>query len=202
MHNLKTNRIMITQIIGRLIEKSPTQVVIDCHGIGYEVNISLNTYSQLGDDENIKLFTHLQIREDSHTLFGFFTPMERSVFRLLLSVSGIGASIARTMLSSLEPQQIQRAIISEDLNTIKSIKGIGLKTAQRVLIELKDKMLNLYEGEEIQSFANNTIKEEALSALEVLGYSRKQSEKVIDNAIQSAPESSVEGLIKAALNKL
>jgi len=202
MHNLKTNRIMITQIIGRLVEKSPTQVVIDCHGIGYEVNISLNTYSQLGDDENIKLFTHLQIREDSHTLFGFFTPMERSVFRLLLSVSGIGASIARTMLSSLEPQQIQRAIISEDLNTIKSIKGIGLKTAQRVLIELKDKMLNLYEGEEIQSFANNTIKEEALSALEVLGYPRKQSEKVIDNAIQSAPESSVEGLIKAALNKL
>ena len=193
---------MITQIIGRLVEKSPTQVVIDCHGIGYEVNISLNTYSQLGDDENIKLFTHLQIREDSHTLFGFFTPMERSVFWLLLSVSGIGASIARTMLSSLEPQQIQRAIISEDLNTIKSIKGIGLKTAQRVLIELKDKMLNLYEGEEIQSFANNTIKEEALSALEVLGYSRKQSEKVIDNAIQSAPESSVEGLIKAALNKL
>ena len=193
---------MITQIIGRLVEKSPTQVVIDCHGIGYEVNISLNTYSQLGDDENIKLFTHLQIREDSHTLFGFFTPMERSVFRLLLSVSGIGASIARTMLSSLEPQQIQRAIISEDLNTIKSIKGIGLKTAQRVLIELKDKMLNLYEGEEIQSFANNTIKEEALSALEVLGYPRKQSEKVIDNAIQSAPESSVEGLIKAALNKL
>ena len=193
---------MITQIKGRLVEKSPTQVVIDCHGIGYEVNISLNTYSQLGDDENIKLFTHLQIREDSHTLFGFFTPMERSVFRLLLSVSGIGASIARTMLSSLEPQQIQRAIISEDLNTIKSIKGIGLKTAQRVLIELKDKMLNLYEGEEIQSFANNTIKEEALSALEVLGYSRKQSEKVIDNAIQSAPESSVEGLIKAALNKL
>ena len=193
---------MITQIIGRLVEKSPTQVVIDCHGIGYEVNISLNTYSQLGDDENIKLFTHLQIREDSHTLFGFFTSMERSVFRLLLSVSGIGASIARTMLSSLEPQQIQRAIISEDLNTIKSIKGIGLKTAQRVLIELKDKMLNLYEGEEIQSFANNTIKEEALSALEVLGYSRKQSEKVIDNAIQSAPESSVEGLIKAALNKL
>ena len=193
---------MITQIIGRLVEKSPTQVVIDCHGIGYEVNISLNTYSQLGDDENIKLFTHLQIREDSHTLFGFFTPMERSVFRLLLSVSGIGASIARTMLSSLEPQQIQKAIISEDLNTIKSIKGIGLKTAQRVLIELKDKMLNLYEGEEIQSFANNTIKEEALSALEVLGYSRKQSEKVIDNAIQSAPDSSVEDLIKAALNKL
>jgi len=105
------------------------------------------------------------------------------------------------MLSSLEPQQIQRAIVTEDLNTIKSVKGIGLKTAQRVLIELKDKMMNLFEGEEIQSFANNTIKEEALSALEVLGYPRKQSEKVIDNIIQSAPESSVEELIKAALNK-
>ena len=193
---------MITQIIGRLVEKLPTHVVIDCQGIGYQVNISLHTFSQLSDDENIKLYTHLQIKEDSHTLFGFFTTLERSVFRLLLSVSGIGASTARTMLSSLEPQQIQRAIITEDLATIKSVKGIGLKTAQRVLIELKDKMLNLFEGEEIQPFPNNTIKEEALSALEVLGYSRKQSEKVIDNAIQSAPDSSVEDLIKAALNKL
>ena len=193
---------MITQIIGRLVEKLPTHVVIDCQGVGYQVNISLHTFSQLGDDENIKLYTHLQIKEDSHTLFGFFTTLERSVFRLLLSVSGIGASTARTMLSSLEPQQIQRAIITEDLATIKSVKGIGLKTAQRVLIELKDKMLNLFEGEEIQPFPNNTIKEEALSALEVLGYSRKQSEKVIDNVIQSAPDSSVEDLIKAALNKL
>ena len=193
---------MITQITGRLVEKLPTHVVIDCQGVGYQVNISLHTFSQLGDDEKIKLYTHLQIKEDSHTLFGFFTTLERSVFRLLLSVSGIGASTARTMLSSLEPQQIQRAIITEDLATIKSIKGIGLKTAQRVLIELKDKMLNLFEGEEIQPFPNNTIKEEALSALEVLGYSRKQSEKVIDNAIQSAPDSSVEDLIKAALNKL
>jgi Holliday junction DNA helicase RuvA len=142
------------------------------------------------------------VREDSHTLFGFFTSVERSVFRLLISVSGIGASTARTMLSSLEPNQIQKAILSDDLNTIKSVKGIGLKTAQRVLIELKDKMLNLFEGEEIQPFTNNTIKEEALSALEVLGYSRKSSEKVIDNVIQSAPKSSVEELIKAALNKL
>ena len=193
---------MITQLRGRLIEKSPTAVVIDCGGVGYELNISLHTFSQLGEDENLKLFTHLQVREDSHTLFGFFTSVERSVFRLLISVSGIGASTARTMLSSLEPNQIQKAILSDDLNTIKSVKGIGLKTAQRVLIELKDKMLNLFEGEEIQPFTNNTIKEEALSALEVLGYSRKSSEKVIDNVIQSAPKSSVEELIKAALNKL
>ena len=193
---------MITQLTGRLVEKSPTTVVIDCNGVGYLVHISLHTFTQLSNDENIKLFTHLQVKEDSHTLFGFQTTTERAIFQQLISVSGIGASTARTMLSSLEPQQIQRAIVAEDLATIKSVKGIGLKTAQRVLIELKDKMLNLFEGEEIQPFSNNTIKEEALSALEVLGYSRKQSEKVIDNAIQSSPDSSVEALIKAALNKL
>jgi Holliday junction DNA helicase RuvA len=193
---------MITQLTGRLAEKSPTEVVIDCNGVGYLVHISLHTFTQLSNDENIKLFTHLQVKEDSHTLFGFQTTIERAIFQQLISVSGIGASTARTMLSSLEPQQIQRAIVAGDLATIKSVKGIGLKTAQRVLIELKDKMLNLFEGEEIQPFSNNTIKEEALSALEVLGYSRKQSEKVIDNAIQSSPDSSVEALIKAALNKL
>ena len=193
---------MITQIIGRLVEKTPTQVVVDCNGVGYAVHISLNTYSQIGDEEKIKLFTHMQVREDSHTLFGFHSPVERSVFLLLISVSGIGASIARTMLSSLQPQQIRDAILSEDLDTIKSVKGIGLKTAQRVLIELKDKMMNLFDGQEIQIFGNNTIKDEALSALEVLGYSRKQSERILDNIIQSAPDSSVEGLIKEALNKL
>lgn len=193
---------MITQIIGRLVEKTPTQVVIDCNGVGYAVNISLYTFSQINDRENIKLYTHLQVREDSHTLFGFNTTIERSVFLLLISVSGIGSSIARMMLSSLEPLQIQRAIISDDLNTIKSVKGIGLKTAQRVLIELKDKMLNLQVEGEIQNFGNNTIKDEALSALEVLGYTRKQSERILDSIIQSAPESSVEELIKEALNKL
>ena len=193
---------MITQIIGRLVEKTPTQVVIDCNGVGYAVNISLHTFSQINDNENIKLYTHLQVREDSHTLFGFNTTIERSVFLLLISVSGIGSSTARMMLSSLEPLQIQRAIISDDLNTIKSVKGIGLKTAQRVLIELKDKMLNLQVEGEIQNFGNNTIKDEALSALEVLGYTRKQSERILDSIIQSVPESSVEELIKEALNKL
>ena len=193
---------MITQIIGRLVEKTPTQVVIDCKGVGYAVNISLHTFSQINDGENIKLYTHLQVREDSHTLFGFNTTIERSVFLLLISVSGIGSSTARMMLSSLEPLQIQRAIISDDLNTIKSVKGIGLKTAQRVLIELKDKMLNLQVEGEIQNFGNNTIKDEALSALEVLGYTRKQSERILDSIIRSAPESSVEELIKEALNKL
>ena len=193
---------MITQIIGRLVEKNPTQVVVDCNGVGYAINISLNTFYQIGEEEKIKLYTHLQVREDAHTLFGFHTPIERSVFLLLISVSGIGASTARTMLSSLEPQHIQRAIVSEDLNTIKSVKGIGLKTAQRVLIELKDKMMNLSDGEEIQIFGNNTIKDEALSALEVLGYNRKQTSKLIEMLVNNSPEMSVEELIKGALNKL
>jgi Holliday junction DNA helicase RuvA len=193
---------MITQLHGRLIEKNPTYVVIDCHGVGYEVNISLHTYGQIGSDENIRLHTHLQIREDVHTLYGFYQPMERSIFRLLISISGIGANIARTMLSSMTPVEIQQAIVHEDLAAIKAVKGIGLKTAQRVLIELKDKIQNEAGMDEIPSLKSNTIKEETLSALEVLGYPRRQAEKVIDNIIQSAPESSVEELIKQALNKL
>ena len=193
---------MITQLQGRLIEKNPTYVVIDCHGVGYEVNISLHTYGMIGSDENIRLYTHLQIREDAHTLYGFYQPMERSIFRLLISISGIGASIARTMLSSMTPTEIQQAIVHEDLAAIKAVKGIGLKTAQRVLIELKDKIQNVAGMDEIPALKSNTIKEETLSALEVLGYPRRQAEKVIDNIIQSAPESSVEELIKQALNKL
>ena len=193
---------MITQIIGRLVEKNPTNVVIDCNGVGYEINISLHTFSQLGEEEKLKLYTHLQIREDAHILYGFFSTMERSVFRLLLSVSGIGASTARTMLSSMDPKQIQAAVASEDINAIKSIKGIGLKTAQRLILELKEKMLNLTGIDEIPVLKSNTIKEEALSALEVLGYTRKNAEKMIDNIIQNHPDSSVEELIKASLNKL
>ena len=193
---------MITQIQGKLVEKHPTHVVIDCHGVGYEVHISLHTFGQLGAEENIRLYTHLQIREDAHTLVGFYEPLERGIFRLLISISGIGASIARTMLSSMTPQEVQQAIVNEDLAAIKAVKGIGLKTAQRVLIELKDKIQNLYGIDEIPISKSNTIKEETLSALEVLGYPRRQSEKIIDNIIQSAPESSVEELIKTALNKL
>ena len=193
---------MITQLHGRLIEKYPTHVVIDCNGVGYEVHISLHTYGQLGTEENIRLFTHLQVREDAHTLYGFYQPAERSIFRLLISISGIGASIARTMLSSMTPEEIQHAIVQENLGAIKAVKGIGLKTAQRVLIELKDKILTVAGMDEIPAFKSNTIKEETLSALEVLGYPRRQTEKLIDNILQSAPDSSVEELIKQALNKL
>ena len=193
---------MITQIKGKLVEKTPTQVVVDCNGIGYEINISLYTFSSLSSDENIKLFTHLQVREDAHILYGFFTVLERAVFRLLISVSGIGTSTARTMLSSLTPAEIQHAIGIEDVATIQGIKGIGLKTAQRVIIELQDKIKTLQGTEEIPILKSNTIKEETLSALEVLGYSRKASEKIVDKLIQGEPDSSVEGLIKSALNKL
>ena len=193
---------MITQIKGKLVEKNPTQVVVDCNGIGYEINISLFTFSSLSSDENIKLFTHLQVREDAHILYGFFTVLERAVFRLLISVSGIGSSTARTMLSSLTPAEIQHAIGTEDVATIQGVKGIGLKTAQRLIIELKDKIKSLQGTDEIPVFKSNTIKEETLSALEVLGYSRKASEKIVDKLIQGEPESSVEGLIKSALNKL
>jgi len=193
---------MITQIKGKLLEKYPTHVVIECNGIGYMVHISLYTYGQLGDEELLKLYTHLQVKEDSHTLFGFYQNIERSIFRLLISISGIGASIARTMLSSMSPEEIQHAILSENLGAIKAVKGIGLKTAQRVLIELKDKVQKTEGIDDIPVLQSNRIKEETLSALEVLGYPRKQSEKVIDNILQSTPNSSIEELIKIALNKL
>jgi len=193
---------MITKISGRMVEKSPTELVIDCNGIGYLVNISLNTYSKIGDDENISLFTYLQVKEDSHTLFGFCDKQERNLFKKLISVSGIGASTARTMLSSLSPEEIQNAIVSENVSTIQSIKGIGLKTAQRLIIDLKDKVGLLSEKSEISSNIYNTNQDEALSALEVLGYGRKQTTKIVQMLINERPEITVEQLIKGALNKL
>ena len=193
---------MITKITGRLVEKSPTELVIDCNGIGYLVNISLNTFSMIGDDENISLFIYLQVKEDSHTLFGFCDKQERNLFKKLISVSGIGASTARTMLSSLSPEEIQNAIISENVSTIQSIKGIGLKTAQRVIIDLKDKVGLVSEKNEISSNIYNTNQDEALSALEVLGYGRKQTTKIVQMLINESPEITVEQLIKGALNKL
>ncbi|MDA0757681.1 MAG: Holliday junction branch migration protein RuvA [Bacteroidetes bacterium] len=193
---------MITQLKGRMVEKSPTEVVIDCNGVGYMVHISLNTFSQLTDSENITLFTHLQVKEDSNTLFGFYEKTERNLFRQLISVSGIGASIARTMLSSLNPKEIQNAIICGDVSTIQSVKGIGLKTAQRVIIELKDKVSSISGSDEFIGNISNTNKDEALSALEVLGYSRKHTNKIIETLLNNSPEISVEELIKSALNKL
>jgi Holliday junction DNA helicase RuvA len=193
---------MIAHLQGKLVEKTPTQVVIDCGGVGYHVNISLHTYSLLPTTDFIKLFTHLQIKEDAHTLFGFVEKSEREIFKLLLSVSGIGASIARTMLSSLDPKQITNAIASGDLVTIQSIKGIGSKTAQRVILDLKEKVLKLYDLDEISMSQNNTNRDEALSALEVLGFVRKASERIVEKIIKDAPDSTVEFIIKQALKNL
>jgi Holliday junction DNA helicase RuvA len=193
---------MITHLQGKLVEKTPTQVVIDCNGVGYHVNISLHTYSLLPNTDFIKLFTHLQIKEDAHTLFGFVEKSEKEIFKMLLSVSGIGASIARTMLSSLDPKQITNAIASGDVMTIQSIKGIGSKTAQRVILDLKEKVLKLYDLDEVSMNQNNTNRDEALSALEVLGFVRKTSEKVIEKILKEDPEATVESIIKKALKSL
>ena len=193
---------MITHIKGRLAEKNPTDVVIDCGGVGYLLNISLHTFSLLPEGEILKLYTHLQVKEDSHTLFGFIEKSEREIFRLLISVSGIGASTARTMLSSLHPDQIKEAIASNDAATIQSIKGIGAKTAQRVIIDLKDKILKVYNIDEVSTSQSNTNKDEALSALETLGFNRKIAEKVVDKVLQQNPQETVENIIKQALKKL
>ena len=193
---------MITHIQGKLIEKNPTDVVIDCNGVGYLLNISLHTFSQIPDKENLKLYTHLQVKEDSHTLYGFSSLAEREIFRLLISVSGIGANIARTMLSSLTPKQIREGIAIGDVALIQSIKGIGAKTAQRAIIELKDKVLKIYDIDEVSVFKGNTSKDEALSALEVLGFVKKQAERVIDKIIMSQPDASVETIIKQPLKNL
>jgi Holliday junction DNA helicase RuvA len=193
---------MIAHIQGKLVEKNPTEVVIDCGGVGYHINISLHTYSLLPNFDQIKLFTYLQVKEDAHTLFGFFEKSEREIFKMLLSVSGIGASIARTMLSSLEPKQIIQAIASGDVGTVQSIKGIGLKTAQRVILDLQDKVLKLYDLDEVSMVLNNTNRDEALSALEVLGFVRKTSEKVVEKIIKEDPDASVETIIKKALKSL
>ncbi|MEQ3662157.1 MAG: Holliday junction branch migration protein RuvA [Flavobacterium sp.] len=193
---------MIHHIQGKLVEKNPTDVVIECNGVGYHINISLHTYSLLPEGENLKLYAFLQVKEDSHTLFGFVEKQERELFKLLISVSGIGANIARTMLSSLAPQQIIQAIASNDVGTVQSIKGIGAKTAQRVILDLKDKVLKVYNLDEVSVVENNTNKEEALSALEVLGFARKSAEKVIEKINRDSPNATVENLIKQALKSL
>lgn len=193
---------MINHLSGRLVEKYPTHVVIECGGVGYQVHISLNTYSSLPQGEQVRLFTHLQVREDAHTLYGFSTPAEREIFRLLLSVSGVGASTARTMLSSMAPAEVRDAIATGDVRAIQAVKGIGAKTAQRVILDLKDKILKIYDLDEVSPKTDNTKRDEALSALEVLGFARKPAEKAVDEVLRQDPSTSVEGIIKSALQNL
>lgn len=193
---------MITHLNGKLIEKNPTNVVIECNGVGYYVLISLQTFSQIPDRENILLHTHLSIREDAHVLFGFYDKIEREIFKLLISVSGVGPSTAITMLSSMTTNQIQQAIGSQDVELIKSVKGIGVKTAQRVIVDLKDKILKTFNISDELLTTNNTIQNEALIALEVLGFSRKATDKVIQKILQESGDITLEELIKQALKKL
>lgn len=193
---------MIAHIQGRLVEKTATEVVIDCGGVGYLIHISLHTFSQIGSSENLRLYTFLQIKEDGHTLFGFIDKIERELFKLLISVSGIGGNTARNMLSSVSPKELLQAIASADVKTIQSVKGIGVKTAQRVILDLQEKVLKLYNIDEVSPVINNTNADEALSALEVLGFVRKSAEKVVDKIIKQNPDASVEFIIKQALKNL
>lgn len=191
---------MITHLRGKLVEKNPTDVVIECGGIGYLVKISLNTFSQIDSNEQLFLYTQFIVREDAQILYGFYSKEERDVFNLLISVSGIGPNTAIIMLSSLGPEEIATAIQTDDIKTIQSIKGIGAKTAQRVIIDLKDKMLKLNLSEGNVFTANNTARFDALNALVSLGFDKKQADKAIDKV--ATGEDTVEKLIKDALKIL
>ncbi|NBR16051.1 MAG: Holliday junction branch migration protein RuvA [Flavobacteriales bacterium] len=191
---------MIGSLNGRLIEKYPTELLIECGGVGYEVKISLNTFSQLSESESIKIFTKLIVREDAHILYGFNTKDEREMFNLLISVSGIGPNTALIMLSSLSSEEIAIAIQTEDVPTIQKVKGIGAKTAQRVIIDLKGKVLKFSSESENMFSKNNTNRFDALTALVSLGFDKKSAEKVLDK-IDTGNET-VEQLIKGALKLL
>ena len=194
---------MITHIHGKLIEKTPTHVVVDVNGVGYKIKISLQTFSQI-DGEYCKLYTHLSIKEDSHTLFGFFEESERHLFRNLISVSGVGPSTAQVILSTYSPDEIINNIATADVKAIQSIKGIGGKTAQRIIIDLKDKIAKgVPTSDLLFDKVDNTIREEALSALLALGFTKKGAESKIDKVIKSNPEiTSVEELVKTALSQM
>ena len=193
---------MIAQIKGRLIEKTPTYVVIDCNGVGYEIKISLNTFSKIGDSEVCSLLTHFVVREDAQLLYGFKESSERELFRMLISVSGVGSATAMMILSSLSSNEIKQAILNNDVNTLKSVKGIGSKSAERIIIDLRDKIGKIEGPVTISSVANNTVKEEALSALVMLGFAKNSAEKALNKIISAGEDLTVEELIKRTLKNL
>ncbi len=194
---------MITHIHGKLVEKTPTYVVVDVNGIGYKIKISLQTFSAIAG-EFCKLYTHLSVKEDSHTLFGFFEESERHLFRNLISVSGVGPSTAQVILSTYSPDEIIHHITTADVKAIESIKGIGGKTAQRIIIDLKDKVAKgMPTSDLLFDRIDNTIREEALSALLALGFAKKAAESKIDKVLKSTPKiASVEELVKTALSQM
>jgi len=197
---------MINHIEGRLLEKSPAHAIIDCNGVGYYLNITVNTYSKIGASENCKLLTHVIINQQdySQNMYGFFDDNERNTFRHLISVSGVGASTARMVLSSLSPSEVQSAIAKGDVATFKSIKGIGEKTAQRIILELSGKLSAVSSSSEgvARNLAGNKPRSEALMALLALGFTKNLSEKVIDKMLSVKPELSVEQIVKESLKNL
>ncbi len=193
---------MYDYLEGKLVEKNPTYIVIDVAGVGYMINISLTTYSKIKEQENIKIFTHFVVREDAQILFGFADKNERLLFTYLISVSGVGANTARLILSSLTTEEAFDAIVQSKTNILQGVKGIGGKTAQRIIIDLKDKLIK--SGIELEKISetHNTIREEALSGLLILGFNKNSTEKVIDKVLKDEKVVDVEGLIKEALKML
>ena len=193
---------MYNYISGRLDEATPAYAVIDCQGVGYLLEISVNTYSTIKDLQQVKLLVHEVVREDAHLLFGFYTAAERDMFRLLLGVNGVGAATARIMLSSLTVDELKQAIADQDAKRVQKVKGIGAKTAQRILLELRDKVdavATVLGGDRSSIAASNKNSDEALSALVMLGFPKAASEKVLDRVAAANAGASVEELIKLAL---
>jgi Holliday junction DNA helicase RuvA len=193
---------MIDYIKGAITEITPTFLTLETGGVGYMINISVTTFSKLEGKNEFKILVHEVIREDSHQLFGFADSEERDIFRLLISVTGVGANTARMMLSSLSPGEIEKAIIGSDVNILKSVKGIGLKTAQRIIVDLKDKLGKQSGSVEIFAFADNTKREEALSALVMLGFAKSAVFKVLDKIVREEKNLTVEDMIKRSLKNL
>ncbi len=193
---------MYAFISGKVVELTPAYAVIDNNGIGYFINITLNTFTAIGEQAQVKLYTHLQVLEDAHNLFGFYTTQERDLFEMLITVSGVGCNTARLILSSLTVNELSTAIANEDVRTIQSVKGIGTKTAQRLVVDLKDKVKKTDFVEEIVGVVNNTAKNEALTALVTLGFGKNAADKALNKILNHQPDASVEIMIRAALNLL
>jgi len=194
---------MIDHLNGKLVEKHPSHLIVECGGVGYFVNISLNTFEKISNTEQIKIFIHLSIREDAHVMYGFNEMSERVMFRQLISVSGIGPSTAVLILSALGPHQVKEALLNEEVSLLQTIKGIGGKTAQRMIVELKDKMEKDTEIQLSITGSQSDLKKEALAALQVLGFERKRIEKAIDRIIKTHPEDTkVEVIIKNVLKAM
>ena len=201
---MQKHKVMIDYIKGEIIELTPTDVVLECHGIGYNILISVQTYSALEGKRDAIIYIHHYLREDEELYYGFATKEERKMFRLLIGVSGVGAATARMMLSSLSVDEIQNAILSEDVSRIKSVKGIGLKSAQRLILELKDKVAKGGETDMSALFAkaDNKASEEATTALIMLGFTKVNVNKAVNAVLKEDPTATVENIIRKSLQKL